>query len=72
MTLERRLIIVGMVGIVLVLGAGVSDFLTGSFWERHALLPSLVANLLVVALPVVVVNEVLERRGRRRWPAGGL
>jgi len=67
MTLERRLIIVGMVGIVLVLGAGVSDFLTGSFWERHALLTSLVANLLVVALTVVVVNEVLERRGRRRW-----
>jgi hypothetical protein len=67
MTLQRRLTIVGAVGVVLVLGAAVSDFLTGSFWERHALLTSLVANLLVVALTVVVVNELLERRARRRW-----
>jgi hypothetical protein len=64
---ERRLIILGAVGVALTFAAGISDFLTGGFWERHALLASLVANLLVVAVTVVVVNELLERRDRRRW-----
>lgn len=66
-TVERRLVLVGVVGLALMVGAGVSDFLTGGFWERHAMLTSLLANVLVVALTVVVVNEVIERRGRRRW-----
>jgi hypothetical protein len=64
---ERRLIFLGAVGVALMFAAGVSDFLTGGFWERHALFASLVANLLVVAVTVVVVNELLERRDRRRW-----
>jgi hypothetical protein len=64
---ERRLIFLGAVGVALMLAAGVSDFFTGGFWERHALFASLVANLLVVAVTVVVVNELLERRDRRRW-----
>jgi hypothetical protein len=64
---ERRLILLGVTGVALMFAAGVSDFLTGGFWERHALLASLVANLLVVAVTVVVVNELLERRDRRRW-----
>jgi hypothetical protein len=64
---ERRLLLAASIGGALILAAAVSDFLTGSFWERHALLTSLVANLIVVAVTVVVVNEVLERRERRRW-----
>jgi hypothetical protein len=64
---ERRLVLLGSIGVAMTFAAGVSDFVTGGFWERHALFASLVANLLVVAVTVVVVNEVLERRGRRRW-----
>jgi hypothetical protein len=65
--LERRFVIAAVTGVALTLAAGASDFIVGSFWERHALLTSLVANVLVVALTVVVVNEVVERRDRHRW-----
>ena len=67
MQTDRRVIIAAITGAVLVVVAGASDFLAGSFWERHALFASLVANLLVVAVTVAVVNEFLERRDRRRW-----
>jgi hypothetical protein len=53
---------------VLVLsGAVVWDFVNDGFWSRHALLTSLVASLIVVAVPAAVLNEVLERRRRERW-----
>ncbi len=55
------------VGFALVLAAGASDFVIGSFWARHALLTSLLANVLVVAITLAVVNELIERRDRRRW-----
>jgi hypothetical protein len=64
---ERRLVLAAGVGLGLVLAAGVSDFVVGSFWERHALLTSLVANVLVVAITLVVINEFVERRDRHRW-----
>jgi hypothetical protein len=64
---DRRFIIAGVVGVVLIVAGGASDFFTGTFWERHALLASLAANLVVVAVTVVVLNEVLERRDRKRW-----
>ena len=47
--------------------AVVSDALEGSFWTRHALLTSLVGSVIVVMLSVAVINEVIERRRRRRW-----
>jgi predicted nucleic acid-binding protein len=65
--LQRRLVIAAAIGLTLILAAGASDFVIGSFWQHHALLTSLLANLLVVAITVIVVNEVLERRDRRRW-----
>jgi hypothetical protein len=65
--LERRFVIAAVTGVALTVAAGASDFIVGSFWEHHALLTSLVANVLVVALTVVVVNEVVERRDRHRW-----
>jgi hypothetical protein len=64
---DRRVTIAAVAGAAVIAAGGISDFFTGSFWERHALLASLVANLLVVAVTVAVVNEVLERRDRRRW-----
>ena len=45
----------------------VSDITAASFWARHALLAGLAASVIVVMVSVAVVNEVLERRKRRRW-----
>jgi hypothetical protein len=64
---ERRLLLAAGVGLMLVLAAGASDFVLGSFWERHALLTSLLASILVLAVTVIVVNEVIDRRDQRRW-----
>jgi hypothetical protein len=65
--MERRLMLAAAAGVALLAAAAASDFVIASFWARHSLLTSLVANLLVVAITVVVVNEFLERRDRRRW-----
>jgi hypothetical protein len=48
-------------------GAVVSDATSGSFWGRHTMLAGLAASVIVVMLSVGVINEVLERRRRRRW-----
>jgi hypothetical protein len=64
---ERRLLVAATVGLALVIAAAVSDFLVSSFWEHHALLTSLLANVLVVAITLAVVNEFVERRDRKRW-----
>jgi len=53
---------------VAVLGVAVAaEFLARSFWSRHALLTSLVANLVVLAVTLAAVNEWIDRRDRRRW-----
>jgi hypothetical protein len=52
--------------IVLIAGV-VSDVVADSFWERHALLASVAGSVIVVLLSVAVINEMLERRRRRRW-----
>lgn len=64
---QRRLALTATIGLASMLAAAASDFVVGSFWERHSLLTSLLANLLVVGITVIVVNEILERRDRRRW-----
>ncbi len=64
---DRRLAWAAAAGLLLVAGAVASDFVVGSFWARHSLLTSLLSNVLVVVITVVVVNELLERRDRRRW-----
>jgi hypothetical protein len=64
---DRRLLLAAGVGLGLIVGAAVSDLLVASFWAKHALLTSLLANLLVVAVTVIVINSVIERRDRRRW-----
>jgi hypothetical protein len=55
------------VAVLALAGGVISDALGGRFWEGHALLGGLVSSLIVVMLSVAVVNEVLERRKRRRW-----
>jgi hypothetical protein len=64
---QRRLVLAAAIGVALIVAAGVSDFVIGSFWSRHSMLTSLVANVLVVAITLAVVNEFVERRDRRRW-----
>jgi hypothetical protein len=65
--LERRLVLAAAVGAGLIIAAAGSDFVLGSFWERHGMLTSLLANLIVVGVTVAVVNQVLDGRDRRRW-----
>jgi hypothetical protein len=48
-------------------GGVISDATSGSFWGRHTMLAGLAASVIVVMLSVAVINEVLERRRRRRW-----
>jgi hypothetical protein len=64
---ERRLVLATTAGLALIAATGVLDFVSGRFWERHSLLGSLTANLVVVAVTVIVINEVVERRNLRRW-----
>jgi hypothetical protein len=63
----RRLATVAAIGVAVIALAAASDFVVRSFWSRHAMLTSLIASLLVLAVTVVVLNEALERRERRRW-----
>jgi hypothetical protein len=63
----RRLVIAAVLGIVVIAAAAASDFVFGSFWVAHAMLTALIASLLVLAVTVVVLNEWLGRRDRRRW-----
>ncbi len=64
---SRRLAIAATLGVAVIALAAGSDFVFGSFWSSHAMLTSLIASLLVLAVTVVVLNEAIERRDRRRW-----
>jgi len=63
----RHTRIVAVFALLAVVGAVLSDVVSDSFWERHALLAGLASSVLVVVLSVAVINEVLERRRRQRW-----
>jgi hypothetical protein len=64
---RRRLATATAIGIGVIALAAASDFLVRSFWSSHAMLTSLIASLLVLAVTVAVLNEALGRRDRRRW-----
>lgn len=55
------------VALLVLIAALISDALATNFWARHALLAGVTASVIVVMLSVAVVNEVIERRRRRRW-----
>lgn len=65
--LLRQPWLVALVALGVVLGAVVSDAFEGNFWAGHALLTSMVGSVIVVMLSIAVINELLERRRRRRW-----
>src|ERR1700730_1578913 len=62
---QRR--VLAILALAVLVAGVVSDVVAGSFWVRHALLASLAGSVIVVMLSVAVINEVLERRRRRRW-----
>jgi hypothetical protein len=59
--------IIGGLSVLVLSGAIVWDLANDGLWSRHALVTSLVASLIVVAVTPAVLNEVLERRQRERW-----
>jgi hypothetical protein len=59
--------IIGGLSVLVLCGAIGWGLVNDRFWSRHALLTSLVASLIVVAVSAAVLNEVLERRQRERW-----
>src|SRR5579859_2946407 len=59
--------IMGGLSVLALSGAVVWDLVNDRFWARHALVTSLVASLIVVAVTAAVLNEVLSRRQRERW-----
>ncbi len=63
----RETRILALVAIIALVAGIVSDASGGHFWERHALVASVVASLIVVMLSGAVINEALERRRRGRW-----
>jgi len=67
MAYRARLAITAVLGLAVLGLAVAADFLVGHFWSRHALLTSLVANLVVLAVTLAAVNEWIDRRDRRRW-----
>ncbi len=64
---DRRFLLAVCAIAALLIAAIVSDFVDGSFWNKHTLTASVVASLLVVAVTVALLNEMIERRDRRRW-----
>lgn len=54
------------VGLLVVCGLVVTD-LAYDFWTKHALSASLVANAVVLALTLWIVNRVQRERAERRW-----
>jgi hypothetical protein len=59
--------IIGGLSVLVLCGAVAWDIADDRFWSRHALLTSLVASLIVIAVSAAVLNEVLDRRQRERW-----
>jgi hypothetical protein len=59
--------VIGVLSVVVLVGAVAWDLVNDEFWFRHTLFTALVASVIVVAVTVAVLNEVLERRQRERW-----
>lgn len=64
---QRFAVIAAALGVLLVAGAAVSDFFVGSYWRNHAMLTSLVADLIVVLVSAAGVSQWIDRRNRRQW-----
>ena len=66
-TYRRETRPIGGLSVLVVSGAIAWDLANDRFWSHHALLTSLVASFIVVAVTAAALNELLERRQRERW-----
>lgn len=56
-----------LLSLLALLAVAFSDFLLTGFWDRNAMVTSVVADVLVLVVGVAVVNELLSARARREW-----
>jgi hypothetical protein len=56
-----------LLSLVALAAVALSDFLLTGFWDRNAMVTSVVADVLVLIVGVAVVNEFLAARARREW-----
>jgi hypothetical protein len=56
-----------LLSLVALAAVSLSDFLLTGFWDRNAMVTSVVADVLVLIVGVAVVNEFLAARARREW-----
>jgi hypothetical protein len=54
-----------LLSMVALAAVALSDFLLTGFWDRNAMVTSVVADILVLIVGVAVVNEFLAARARR-------
>jgi hypothetical protein len=59
--------VIALLALLALAGGVVSDELAPRFWSRNALVADLISGVIVVMLSAGVLNEAVERRGRRRW-----
>jgi hypothetical protein len=59
--------VLAILALIVLIAGVVSDAVSGDFWVRHALLASVAGSVIVVLLSVAVINEMVDRRRRRRW-----
>jgi hypothetical protein len=64
---QQLAVIAAVIGVLALAGAVASDFIVGSFWSSHAMLTSIVANLIFVLVSVAIVSQWLDRRSRAQW-----
>ena len=58
---------VGGIALLLILAGSITDVAVTMFWDRNAMLTSVVADVLVLVVGVAVVNEWLDIRSAERW-----
>jgi hypothetical protein len=66
---RRRFIFrtLGVVALLLLVGASVTDVALTHFWDRNAMVTGIIADVLVLLVGVAVVNEWLDIRASERW-----
>lgn len=59
--------VAGTLSVLALVALTLSDFLLTDFWDRNAMVTSVVADVFVLVVGFAVVNEVFAYRSRRRW-----
>ena len=57
----------GGIALLLILAGSITDVAVTMFWDRNAMLTSVLADVLVLLVGVAVINEWLDIRSAERW-----